>query len=239
MTGRYAAEAVGGAARGRTRDAAPRYERAVKRAFYGRLRHRQKLMTFLERKPARFDVLFRQLEADAALRRAAAARPQRVQAVRVALSLRAGGEVLARRAARLTRADAALLRSTGCVRLVCVLLAITVVSFLFMHAIPGDPVALRLGEHASPQEVAHLRAALGPRPALVRAARPLPGARSRTAISAQSVFDAQPVAQKLGAVLSGDARADAQRDAVRDRRRHPGGRDRGGAPPQRDRRARR
>ena len=32
-----------------------------KRSFYGRLRHRHKLMTFLERKPARFDVLFEQL----------------------------------------------------------------------------------------------------------------------------------------------------------------------------------
>ena len=63
MTGRFAAEAVGALRAGRASDAARRYERATKRAFYGRLRHRQKLMTFLERKPARFDVLFRQLEA--------------------------------------------------------------------------------------------------------------------------------------------------------------------------------
>jgi flavin-dependent dehydrogenase len=62
MTGRYAASAVAAARRGRARDAAKPYERMVKRAFYGRLRHRQKLMAFLERKPARFDVLFRQLE---------------------------------------------------------------------------------------------------------------------------------------------------------------------------------
>jgi hypothetical protein len=39
------------------------YERATKHAFYGRLRHRRQLMTYLERKPARFDVLFEQLEA--------------------------------------------------------------------------------------------------------------------------------------------------------------------------------
>ncbi len=63
MTGRFAAEAVGALRAGRASNAARRYERATKRAFYGRLRHRQKLMTFLERKPARFDVLFRQLEA--------------------------------------------------------------------------------------------------------------------------------------------------------------------------------
>ncbi len=62
MTGRYAAAAVGALRRGRERDVARSYERAVKRTFYGRLRHRHKLMTFLERKPDRFDVLFRQLE---------------------------------------------------------------------------------------------------------------------------------------------------------------------------------
>ncbi|HEX3464810.1 MAG TPA: NAD(P)/FAD-dependent oxidoreductase [Candidatus Elarobacter sp.] len=63
MTGRYAAEAAGALRAGRTNDAARSYERATKRRFYGRLQHRQKLMTFLERKPARFDVLFSQLEA--------------------------------------------------------------------------------------------------------------------------------------------------------------------------------
>jgi flavin-dependent dehydrogenase len=57
MSGRFAAEA---AARGG--DPAPAYERATKHAFYARLHHRTKLMRFLERKPARFDVLFRQLE---------------------------------------------------------------------------------------------------------------------------------------------------------------------------------
>jgi len=62
LTGRYAASAVAALRRARTRDVARTYQRAVKRAFYGRLRHRQKLMTFLERKPDRFDVLFRQLE---------------------------------------------------------------------------------------------------------------------------------------------------------------------------------
>jgi flavin-dependent dehydrogenase len=60
-TGRLAAEAAGDA-RARGTDPAPSYQRAVKRAFYGRLRHRHHLMAFLERKPRRFDVLFRQLE---------------------------------------------------------------------------------------------------------------------------------------------------------------------------------
>jgi flavin-dependent dehydrogenase len=61
MSGRFAAAAAGAARRG-ARDPAPAYERATKHAFYARLRHRSKLMSFLERKPARFDVLFRQLE---------------------------------------------------------------------------------------------------------------------------------------------------------------------------------
>jgi peptide/nickel transport system permease protein len=47
------------------------------------------------------------------------------------------------------------------VRLVFVLIAITIVSFAFMKAIPGDPVAIRLGDHASPVQVAALRASLG------------------------------------------------------------------------------
>lgn len=58
MSGRFAAAAV--AARGG--DPAPAYDRALKHAFYARLRHRHKLMQYLERKPARFDILFRQLE---------------------------------------------------------------------------------------------------------------------------------------------------------------------------------
>jgi peptide/nickel transport system permease protein len=83
------------------------------------------------------------------------------------------------------------------VRLVLVLVAITVVSFLFMHAIPGDPIALRLGEHATPVEVAHLRSSLGlDRPWFVQLALYL-GAVARGDLG-QSLFDAQPVAQKLG-----------------------------------------
>ncbi len=63
MSGRYAAAAAADVRRGRAPDAAPLYERATTHAFYQRLRHRHRLMTFLERKPVRFDVLFRQLEA--------------------------------------------------------------------------------------------------------------------------------------------------------------------------------
>jgi len=60
-SGRLAAQAVVDARGGRTRTPAQQYERVLKSVFYGRLRHRHKLMAFLERKPARFDVLFDQL----------------------------------------------------------------------------------------------------------------------------------------------------------------------------------
>jgi flavin-dependent dehydrogenase len=61
VTGRLAAQAATDARARRTNDPARRYERAVKRSFYARLGRRHRLMSFLERKPARFDVLFRQL----------------------------------------------------------------------------------------------------------------------------------------------------------------------------------
>jgi flavin-dependent dehydrogenase len=60
-SGRIAACAVAGAKRGKTPSAGLQYSRDLKTAFYGRLRHRHKLMTFLERRPVRFDVLFEQL----------------------------------------------------------------------------------------------------------------------------------------------------------------------------------
>jgi flavin-dependent dehydrogenase len=60
-SGRVAAAAVALAKRGRTKAPAQQYERDLKHIFYGRLRHRHKLMTFLERRPVRFDVLFEHL----------------------------------------------------------------------------------------------------------------------------------------------------------------------------------
>ncbi|MFY9780368.1 MAG: ABC transporter permease [Candidatus Baltobacteraceae bacterium] len=82
------------------------------------------------------------------------------------------------------------------VRLLAVLLAITVVSFAFMHLIPGDPAVLRLGDHATPEEVSALRAALGlDRPWYVQLALYLE-AVARGDLG-RSVVDSQPVALKL------------------------------------------
>jgi ABC-type dipeptide/oligopeptide/nickel transport system permease component len=81
-------------------------------------------------------------------------------------------------------------------RLIAVLFAITVVSFAFMHLIPGDPVALRLGEHATPQEIAALRTALGlDRPWYVQLGLYL-GAVARGDLG-RSLVDSQPVTVKL------------------------------------------
>jgi geranylgeranyl reductase len=60
MTGRMAAEAVAFARR--TQAAAhERYERTVKQRFYRRLRHRARLMRYLEQRPSRYALLFEQL----------------------------------------------------------------------------------------------------------------------------------------------------------------------------------
>ncbi|MFN2461852.1 MAG: ABC transporter permease [Candidatus Velthaea sp.] len=82
------------------------------------------------------------------------------------------------------------------VRLAAVLAAITVASFLFMHAIPGDPVQIRLGEHASPEEIRKLTLALGlDRPWYVQLGAYL-GSVVRGDLG-RSIADAQPVALKL------------------------------------------
>lgn len=61
MSGRVAAQAVADARRGRTSMPAQQYEKTLKALLYGKLSNRHKLMTFLERRPVRFDVLFEQL----------------------------------------------------------------------------------------------------------------------------------------------------------------------------------
>jgi peptide/nickel transport system permease protein len=81
-------------------------------------------------------------------------------------------------------------------RLVMVLAGITIASFAFLHAIPGDPATIRLGEHASPSEIAALRVSLGlDKPWFVQLglyfARLLHGDLGR------SIVDAQPVSLKL------------------------------------------
>jgi geranylgeranyl reductase len=60
FSGRLAAEAVV-VQRGRPAAAAAGYGRALRDRFFGRLEHRVTLMSFLERRPARFGVLFEQL----------------------------------------------------------------------------------------------------------------------------------------------------------------------------------
>lgn len=83
------------------------------------------------------------------------------------------------------------------VRLVFVLLAITIASFLFMHAIPGDPVQIRLGEHATPQEIARLTLALGlDKPWYVQLGAYL--VRIAHGDLGVSIADTQPVVEKLG-----------------------------------------
>ncbi|MDQ6823362.1 MAG: ABC transporter permease [Candidatus Eremiobacteraeota bacterium] len=81
-------------------------------------------------------------------------------------------------------------------RLVAVLFAITVVSFLFLKAIPGDPVAIRLGDHATPDQVATLRSSLGlDKPLLVQLGIYL--SHAARGDLGTSIVDNQTVASKL------------------------------------------
>ena len=83
-----------------------------------------------------------------------------------------------------------------CVRLVLVLLAITIVSFLFLHLIPGDPIAIRLGQHASAAQIALLTHEYGlDQPMWVQLVKYL-GALLHGDLGT-SIADTQPVAQKL------------------------------------------
>lgn len=60
MSGRFAAEAIA-ASRTACGAAAERYERTLKHRFYRRLRHRSRLMRYLEQRPSRYALLFEQL----------------------------------------------------------------------------------------------------------------------------------------------------------------------------------
>jgi peptide/nickel transport system permease protein len=84
-----------------------------------------------------------------------------------------------------------------CVRLVLVLLAITLVSFAFLHLIPGDPIAIRLGQHASPQQIALLTHEYGlDQPWWVQLGKYLVALAHGDL--GTSIADTQPVAQRLG-----------------------------------------
>src|SRR5438477_784518 len=45
--------------------------------------------------------------------------------------------------------------------LIPVLIGVSVIVFLFLHLIPGDPASAMLGEHATPDALARLRTAYG------------------------------------------------------------------------------
>jgi peptide/nickel transport system permease protein len=82
------------------------------------------------------------------------------------------------------------------VRLVLVLLAITVISFLFLHLIPGDPIAIRLGAHSTPQQIAFLTHEYGlDQPWFVQLWKYLVALVHGNL--GTSIADTQPVAQKL------------------------------------------
>jgi digeranylgeranylglycerophospholipid reductase len=60
-SGRFAAQAMAAVRRGKSRDPGAAYEGQTKAAFYGRLLHRYKLISVLEKRPRLYDVLFEQI----------------------------------------------------------------------------------------------------------------------------------------------------------------------------------
>ncbi len=86
-------------------------------------------------------------------------------------------------------------------RLIGVLFAITLASFAFLHAIPGDPVTLRLGDHATPEQIVALRSQLGlDKPLAVQLGLYLLGVLHGDL--GTSIVDFQPVLTKLGAYFA-------------------------------------
>ncbi len=82
------------------------------------------------------------------------------------------------------------------VRLAGVLAAITLASFAFMQAIPGDPVTIRLGDHATAEQVRELRATFGlDRPWYVQLGLYVGGVLHGNL--GVSIADTQPVTTKL------------------------------------------
>ncbi len=81
-------------------------------------------------------------------------------------------------------------------RLFLVLVGITIASFAYMQSIPGDPAVIRLGEHASPDQVAMLRRSLGlDKPWYVQLGLYLFNVSHGDL--GRSIVDFQPVASKL------------------------------------------
>lgn len=82
------------------------------------------------------------------------------------------------------------------VRLVLVLGAVVALSFAFLHAIPGDPVAIRIGEHATPAEVVRARQRLGMNLPVAEQFLRYLGEVARGDLG-RSLADDEPVATKL------------------------------------------
>ena len=82
--------------------------------------------------------------------------------------------------------------------MILVMIVLTIISFFFLHAIPGDPVTLRLGEHATADQIEALRKTEGlDRPLLVQMGLYL--ARVAHGDLGHSIIDSQPVVDKLAA----------------------------------------
>ena len=105
-----------------------------------------------------------------------------------------------------------------------VLLGVVFVVMLTVELIPGDAVALMLGEHATPEAVARLRDHLGlDKPMLVRYAAYV--GRVAQGDLGRSIQQNRPVVDELAERVAGHPRADGSRPRAGRRRRRGCGRD--------------
>ena len=111
---------------------------------------------------------------DPALRRPAVPRAYR-RGAGLRAELPVHGQHVPRLAARLTWCSAISAAASG--QLVVAVVGIVTVAFFLMRAIPGDPAIYMLGDFATTEALATLRAQPRPRPAGVAAIRAVPGQR--------------------------------------------------------------
>ena len=201
------------------RDPAPAYERATKRAFYARLRHRAQTDGVPGTQAGAFR---RALPATREQRRVS---PICCSTIATTSRRRSGAICTRRRCAfgaargvRRLNGGRVHRRAVACGSCWCCSRS-RWSAFVFMHLIPGDPIAIRLGEHASPQQIALAHARVRARPAVVGAAREV---LRRAAARRSRHVDRRHAAGRRTARhgVSGDGRADVRRDAGGGRDRH-------------------
>ena len=104
-----------------------------------------------------------------------------------------------------------------------VLFGLSIILFAFIHLLPGDPAASILGQHATPELVAEIRAELGLDKPLWQQYVDYMGKLVQGDFG-KSIINNRPIVDEFLRRFPGTDRADHGRAAVRGGARHPAGR---------------